>query len=160
MQLYAQPLLNEQAVILSQYDCYSPDFSAGNFSFNSKMHRIFALLESAIRQACSIYSYHILNDGPPHGVEDLLETLKNTVAEIPNYTPGENALAWVYFIAAAESSNAAKRSFFAKRLMGVYERGTFPDVTTAFTVLHQVWGCQIAGKSWKKVLMQMPLAII
>jgi hypothetical protein len=159
IQLYAQPLLKEQVIILSQYDYYSPDLSAGNFSFGAKMHQIFAALESAIKQACTIYSYHILNNGPPDNVQDMLETLKNTVGGIPNHTPGENALAWVYFIAAAESSTASMRTFFAKRLMGIYERGTFSDVTTAFTVLHQVWGFQGTGNSWTKVLMQMPLVM-
>jgi hypothetical protein len=159
MQLYAQPLLKEQIIILSQYDYYSPDLSAGNFSFSSRMHHIFSSLEDAIKQACAIYSYHILHDGPPSNIESLLETLKKTVEGIPNHTPGENALAWVYFIAAAESSTAVKRTFFAKRLMGIYERGHFSDVTSAFTVLHEIWGFQGTGNSWTKVLMQMPLAM-
>lgn len=159
MQLYAKPLLKEQVIILSQYDCCSPDFSAGNFSFGSRMYQIFSSLEDAIKQACTIYSYHILNDGPPSDVEDMLGALKNTVGRIPNYTPGENALAWVYFIAAAESTTAVKRTFFAKRLMGIYERGTFSDVTSAFTVLHQIWRFQETDNSWTKVLMQMPLVM-
>ena len=123
------------------------------------MHEIFASLESAIKQACAIYSYHVANNGPPDNIEDLLETLKNTVGGIPNHTPGENALAWVYFIAAAESSTATKRQFFAKRLMGIYERGTVSDVTTSFNVLHQIWNSQVTGDSWAKVQMQMPLVI-
>ena len=159
IQLYAQPLLDEQTVIRYYSAFYSADLSPGNFSFNSKMHEIFAALENAIKQACAIYSYHVSNDGSPDGIEYMLETLKNSVGGIPNHTPGENALAWVYFIAAAESSTATKRNIFAKRLMGIYERGTFSDVTTSFNVLHQIWNYQVTGDSWTKVLMQMPLVI-
>lgn len=128
----------------------------GGPSFSSRIRLIFESLECAIKQTCSIYSYHVLNDAPPGNVEDMLDCLKDTVQHIPPYSPGENALAWVYFIAAAETSVSAKRTFFSKRLMGIYERGTFVDTTTAFVLLHHIWNWHGAKGSWTKILQQIP----
>ena len=126
-----------------------------NFSPSSNLYIVFAKLENAVKQACAIYSYRTLNDMCPDGIGVLLNVLKETVMGIPSYTPGENSLAWVYFIAAAESSTLGDRTFFAKRLMGIYERGTFEDVTSAFGVLNQIWNLP-EGASWANVLLQMP----
>lgn len=158
--MYAEPLLKEQETILAQYDRPTPGFTIGGSSFTTKIRIIFESLESAIKQTCSIYSYHMSNDSPPVNIEQMLDALKNTVEQIPPYSPGENALAWVYFIAAAETSVLAKRTFFSKRLMGIYERGTFADTTTAFVLLHHIWNCQGTGGSWTTTLSQTPSVFV
>jgi hypothetical protein len=128
-----------------------------NSTRSSNIYESFYALESAIKQACSIYTGHVLSDCPPENVEELLKELRNTVENLPEHLPGENALAWVYFIGAAESSTPFSRNFFAKRLMGIYERGNAADVTTSFHLLHLIWNQQLHGGSWTEVLKQMPL---
>ncbi|UKZ72339.1 uncharacterized protein TrAtP1_013282 [Trichoderma atroviride] len=153
VQLYAEPLLKEQYTILAQYE---PD----DRTFKDRVICIFKSIEEAIKQACNIYSYHVLHDSPPPDIEDILENLKTAAEEIPAYAPGENALAWVYFIAAAESNIPAKRTFFSKRLMGIFERGNFNSTTTAFVMLHHIWNCQEAGDSWTKTLKDSPSVLV
>lgn len=153
VQLYAEPLLKEQYTILAQYE---PD----DRTFKDRIICIFKSTEEAIKQACNIYSYHVLHDSPPPDIEDILDNLKTAAEEIPAYAPGENALAWVYFIAAAESSIPAKRTFFSKRLMGIFERGSFNSTTTAFVMLHHIWNCQEAGDNWTKTLKDTPSVLV
>ncbi|KAL7931453.1 hypothetical protein V8C35DRAFT_282456 [Trichoderma chlorosporum] len=157
LQLYAEPLLKEQYSILAQYDSQTV---SGDDLFKEKIFCIFKSLEEAIKQACYIYSYHVLHDIPPANIEESLDNLKLTVEGIPAYAPGENALAWVYFIAAAESSVPAKRTFFSKKLMGIFERGTFTNTTTAFVMLHHIWNCREMGDSWTKTLKQTPMVLV
>ncbi|KAK6443923.1 hypothetical protein FP744_10000171 [Trichoderma asperellum] len=153
IQLYAEPLLKEQYTILAQYE---PD----DRTFKDRIVCIFQSLEEAIKQACNIYSYHVLHDSPPPDIEEILDNLKTTAEEIPAYAPGENALAWVYFIAAAESCIPAKRTFFSKRLMGIFERGNFNSTTTAFVILHHIWNCQEVGDNWTKTLKDTPSVLV
>jgi hypothetical protein len=116
------------------------------------MLQIFRSLSEAIKQTCCIYYYHMTHDSPPPNVGDLLCKIKVATEHIPAYTPGEHALAWVYFIGAAESSNPNDRTYYTKRLMGVFERGSFNNATTAFLMLHHIWNCQLFGRSWTKTL--------
>lgn len=157
IQLYAEPLLKEQHTILAQYDLQT---ISDDSTFKDRIIRIFQSLEEAVKQACNIYSYHVLHDTPPTNIEEILGNLKTTAEEIPAYAPGENALAWVYFIAAAESSAPAKRTFFSKRLMGIFERGNFNNTTTAFVMLHHIWNCQEMGDNWTKTLKQTPSILV
>jgi hypothetical protein len=121
------------------------------------MYTIFAALESAIKQACALYTYHITMERPPDDIETRMTELKHTTLLIPSHTPGESSLAWVYFIAAAESVSPLHRTFFTRKLMGIYERGSFSDITTSFSVLHQIWNHRSLGGNWTQTLMQMPL---
>lgn len=157
LQLYAEPLLKEQYAILAQHDSQT---ISDDHTFKDRIISIFKSIEEAIKQACNIYSYHILHDAPPANIEETLDNLKITADGIPAYAPGENALAWVYFIAAAESSVSAKRTFFSKKLMGIFERGTFTNTTTAFVMLHHIWNCREMGDNWTKTLKQTPSVLV
>ncbi|KAF3062642.1 hypothetical protein CFAM422_010533 [Trichoderma lentiforme] len=157
LQLYAEPLLKEQYAILAQHDSQT---ISDDHTFKDRIISIFKSIEEAIKQACNIYSYHILHDAPPANIEETLDNLKITADGIPAYAPGENALAWVYFIAAAESSAPAKRTFFSKKLMGIFERGTFTNTTTAFVMLHHIWNCREMGDNWTKTLKQTPSVLV
>lgn len=159
LSLYAEPLLKERETIIQQFDTRK-NFTLGGSSFSSRIRNIFEALESIIKQTCDIYSYHILHDTPPDNIEEMLDLLKFTAEQIPPYSPGENGLAWAYFIAAAETSVPAKRTFFSKRLMGIYERGTFVDTTSAFVLLHHIWTSHEAGDSWTRALQQTPSVFV
>ncbi|KAH8889158.1 hypothetical protein GQ53DRAFT_870080 [Thozetella sp. PMI_491] len=147
---YAKPLTIERVAIHDQH--YFQTLTAATGTFKDKMTQIFKSLSEAVKHACCIYYYHIMNDAPPPDVEDRLNDLKDITQRIPPYAPGENSLAWVYFIAAAESSVSAKRIYFTKRLMGIFDRGNFSDVTPAFVMLHHTWNCNDFGGSWTKIL--------
>lgn len=149
-------MLSGKTVIASTYQApQSPTSSTSIGSLN--ISESFYALESAIKQACSIYTHHVLNDSPPETIEELLKDLKSTTERLPDHLPGENALAWVYFVGAAESSGQLGRNFFARQLMGIYERGDAPDVATASHLLHLIWNQQLDGGSWTELLKQMPL---
>ncbi|KUJ07711.1 uncharacterized protein LY89DRAFT_691450 [Mollisia scopiformis] len=136
-----QPLLTEKPFFLN----------------HNNMYEIFSALESAVKQACAIYTYHTTCGNPPENIEALLKELKDTALLIPSNTPGESGLAWVYFIAAAKSASPLYRTFFARRLMGIHERRSFADVTTAFSVLQQIWDNWETGVKWMSSLSRMPL---
>jgi len=156
IETYAQPMLLGREVIASTHG-KAPNPNSDTSMGSLGIYESFYALETAIKQACSIFTSHILSDKPPEVIEDLLRELRDTVEALPNHLPGENALAWVYFIGAAESSSHFSRNFFAKRLMGIYERGNAADVTTSFHLLHLIWNQQLHGGSWTEVLKQMPL---
>ncbi|RFU73498.1 hypothetical protein TARUN_8751 [Trichoderma arundinaceum] len=147
---YAKPLTIERRTICEQRGCTSLTVSTGTLRDN--LTRIFKSISEAIKYACYIYYYHIMNDTLPPDLEDVLNKLKDTSRHIPPYAPGENSLAWVYFIAAAESSNPTERIYFTKRLMGIFERGSFSNPTPAFVMLHHIWNCHDFGRSWTKSL--------
>jgi hypothetical protein len=159
LQLYAEPLLKERETIHQQFD-QREEFLLGGPSFCSRLRNIFRALGSVIKQTGEIYSYHILNDAPPDNIEDMLDFLKYTAEQIPPYSPGESSLAWPYFVAAAETSVPAKRTFFSKRLMGICERGSFVDTTSALVLLHHIWNSQGAANSWTKALQQTHSAFV
>ena len=163
MQIYAQPLLHEKHTIHSQHNRSLQDSLTSresHTSFRDNIARIFQSLEHAIKHACSIYSYHVLHSTPPPDIDDILDDMRITSEGIPTYAPGEGALAWVYFIAAAESTVPSKRTFFSKRLMGIFERGTFNNSTMVFVMLHSIWNCQETGSDWTETLRRTPSVLV
>lgn len=52
----------------------------------------------------------------------LLDKLQSTVEDISPFSLGENALAWVYFVAAGNSTQTPHRAFFTSRLGELLER--------------------------------------
>ncbi|KAI5461845.1 hypothetical protein BGZ63DRAFT_464380 [Mariannaea sp. PMI_226] len=147
---YAEPLTIERYTIHDQHDFNTLTDTTGNF--RDKMAQIFRSLSEAIKNACCIYYYHIMNDALPPDLEERLSKLQDTTRRIPPYAPGESSLAWVYFIAAAASSVSARRIYFTKQLMGIFERGNFSNVTPAFVMLHHIWNCNDFGGNWTKIL--------
>lgn len=147
---YAKPLTMERHAIREQRSCTSLAVPTGTLREN--LTRIFKSISEAIKHACYIYYYHIMNDTLPPDLDDVLNKLKDATRHIPPYAPGENSLAWVYFIAAAESSLPMKRLYFTKRLMGIVERCSFSNPTPAFVMLHHIWNCHDFGRSWTKFL--------
>ncbi|UKZ79440.1 hypothetical protein TrVFT333_007195 [Trichoderma virens FT-333] len=147
---YAKPLTIERNTIREQRSCTTLTIPTGTLRDN--LTRIFKSISEAIKHACYIYYYHIMNDTLPPDSEDVLNKLKDTTRHIPPYAPGENSLAWVYFIAAAESSLPIERIYFTRRLMGILERGSFSNPTPAFVMLHNIWNCHDVGRSWTKCL--------
>lgn len=147
---YAKPLMTERFAIREQHGCTPLTVPTG--TLRDKLTRIFKSISEAIKYACYIYYYHVMNDILPPDLEDVLVKIKDTARHIPPYAPGENSLAWVYFIAAAESSVPTKRIYFTRQLMGLFERGSFSNPTPAFVMLHHIWNCHDFGRSWTKYL--------
>ncbi|KAL7916717.1 hypothetical protein GGI35DRAFT_433886 [Trichoderma velutinum] len=147
---YAKPLTIERHAIHEQR---GPDpLTVHTGTLRENLTRIFKSISEAIKHTCYIYYYHIMNDTLPPDLEDVLDRLKDTTQNIPPYAPGENSLAWVYFVAAAESSVPTRRIYFTKRLMGILERGSFSNPAPAFAMLHHIWNCHDFGRSWTKYL--------
>ncbi|KKP02181.1 hypothetical protein THAR02_05728 [Trichoderma harzianum] len=147
---YAKPLTIERHVIREQRGSTPLTIPTGTLKDN--LTRIFKSISEAIKYTCYIYYYHIMNDTPPLDIEHVLDKLKDATQHVPPYAPGENSLAWVYFVAAAESSVPIRRLYFTKRLMGLLERGSFSNPTVAFVILHHIWNCHDFDKSWTKHL--------
>ncbi|KAH8820698.1 hypothetical protein F5884DRAFT_745045 [Xylogone sp. PMI_703] len=113
--------------------------SSGNLTHpplsHSKLYDIFAILESATAQACSIYSYK----GSPSSAENagtstteldlLLDNLQSTTTDIPPYAPGENSLAWVYSIALSRSTLPKHCAFFNSRLAELLRRIGYQNIS-------------------------------
>jgi hypothetical protein len=147
---YAKPLTTERIAIRVQQGC--TPLTAPTGTLRDNLTQIFKSISEAIKYACYIYYYHIMNDTLPPDLEEVLLKLKDTTRRIPPYAPGEDSLAWVYFIAAAESSVPTERLYFTRRLMGLFERGNFSNPTPASVMLHHIWNCHDSGRSWTKYL--------
>ncbi|EHK49310.1 hypothetical protein TRIATDRAFT_92385 [Trichoderma atroviride IMI 206040] len=83
-------------------------------SLNQKdLFEIFSAIESAVSQACHIYTIPTSStpieisspdsDSSYDDLNKLLDRLQATVVKIPPYALGENSLTWVYFIAASRN---------------------------------------------------------
>ena len=159
MSLFIQPLLGYHASAPSP-----PNFShknPSNLVYKHSLplsikHDIFVCLESAVRQGCKLYSRRVLDKGASVSALPMLDHLKTTVEKIPEYTHGEHSLAWVCFVAAAESSTADHRFFFADRLEAIYKRAGIDNISYSLGMLHKIWEAQSQGRSWEEQLKPMP----
>ena len=153
MALFVQPLFRGQnaAGLLSKQ---AKPRTRGNGSATvTKLRPIFNRLEVAVRQACGIYTQHIFQTSSMEQTNLLLEQLKTTVEGIPIYCPGEQALAWVYFVAAAESKLEEHRNFFVVKLRELFDRIPFPDTAQTFAMLDCIWNNPFLASTWTKVPM-------
>lgn len=98
----------------------------------------FEHLDSAVIQACDLHKQQA-SSKEGQRVESMLEILKATVSKIPNNTPGEHALAWIYFVAATKSRSDEHRSFFSVSLANLYKRLGFGNISSSFELLHRSW---------------------
>jgi hypothetical protein len=113
-----------------------------------KLSHIFANLESAMVQACSIYqswpsprfarSTPVPNDST-NELDRLLDNLQSTVSNIPPFTPGENTLVWVYTIAASQSSIPKHCAFFSSRLAELLDRIGHQDISGYLAGISVTW---------------------
>ncbi|KAJ9648153.1 hypothetical protein H2201_002307 [Coniosporium apollinis] len=111
-----------------------------------------SMLINCFSQASSIYVCRALS-GPSAPLSGpAIEQLKATVEAIPPGSAGEHLLAWVFFVAAAESSSAEHRQFFKKRLKGLYDHGCsgFGNIWPALVLLENMW--QRSDQSWTSML--------
>lgn len=153
MELFVQPLLWKRNTTKLLSKKVKPAATGRESSTISTVRTIFDRLELAVRQACGIYTRHLLQNTTPEETTFSLEKLKDTVEVIPSYCPGEQTLAWVYFVAAAESTLKVHRRFFTTKLRELYERTNFVDNEQSFTMLDRIWDNQFPASMWTKVPM-------
>ncbi|KAK4062478.1 transcriptional regulator family: Fungal Specific TF [Trichoderma aggressivum f. europaeum] len=102
-------------------------------SLNQKdLFEVFSSMESAVAQACHIYSLPTTSspfessgsdsDSSSDDFNKLLDKLQITVRKIPPYSLGENSLTWVYFVAASRSRRIDHNAFFVARLAELLQR--------------------------------------
>jgi len=108
-----------------------------------KMCDIFASIESAMAQACSIYNLRpslnperVLGSSTSSSeMDNLLDSLRSTVNGVPPFAPGENTLVWVYSVAASRSTNPEHSAFFTSRLAELLRRIGHQDISGYFSAL-------------------------
>ncbi|KAE9370972.1 hypothetical protein N431DRAFT_485060 [Stipitochalara longipes BDJ] len=109
-----------------------------------KMCDIFASIENATAQACSVYNLRPALDhhesiprsnASSSEIDILLDTLRTTVNNVPPFTPGENSLVWVYSIAASRSSRPEHCAFFTSRLAELLRRIGHQDISGYLSAL-------------------------
>lgn len=102
-------------------------------SLNQKdLFEIFSAIESAVAQACHIYtlptssspleSGNTDSDSSSDELNKLLDRLQATVVKVPPYALGENSLTWVYFTAASRSKRIDHSAFFVARFAELLQR--------------------------------------
>ncbi|KJZ80485.1 hypothetical protein HIM_00335 [Hirsutella minnesotensis 3608] len=116
MELCARPILPRQDHV--RHDAGFDAHSLGAYT-PEQMSRVFSASEVAVKIACMMHANRLMF-GAAANANGLVEDLRVIVGEIPPGAPTEMSLAWVYFVAAAESLTASDRNFFARRLMRLY----------------------------------------
>lgn len=111
------------------------------------------LIQSAYNQACHLYLHRAINNVPMEKTAALVQQLEETIEHVPEGSPGEHGLVWVYFIAAAESSTQRHRNFFRDRLLHIYNRIGFSNILRSFKILDGIW--QDSNSKWTNVIMQL-----
>lgn len=102
-------------------------------SLNQKdLSEIFSSLESAMAQACHIYTLPTTSsplessgsdsESTSDDVNRLLDRLQVTVRKIPPFALGENSLTWVFFVAASRSRRIDHSAFFVARFAELLQR--------------------------------------
>lgn len=85
--------------------------------------------------------------------------LKTLVTGLPPF-PGDHALIWVYFVAAAETDVMENRLFLIERLVGLFNLVHAVNITTAISGLEFLWNHSEIGLDWAHYLPKMPLSLI
>jgi hypothetical protein len=109
-----------------------------------KVCDIFASIEGAMAQACSIYNLRPSLDPRERIVGSstfssemniLLDSLRSTVNGVPPFAPGENTLVWVYSVAASRSTRPEHCAFFTSRLAELLRRIGHQDISGYLSAL-------------------------
>ncbi|KAL7929220.1 hypothetical protein V8C35DRAFT_201013 [Trichoderma chlorosporum] len=96
------------------------------------LYEVFSSLESAMAQACHIYTLPTTSsplesngsdsESSSDDLNRLLDKLQITVRKIPPFSLGENSLTWVYFVAALRSRRIDHSAFFVARFAELLQR--------------------------------------
>ncbi|PTB67750.1 hypothetical protein BBK36DRAFT_1168125 [Trichoderma citrinoviride] len=96
------------------------------------LYEVFSAIESAVAQACHIYSLPTASsplessgsesESSSDDSDALLDRLQVTVRKIPPYALGENSLTWVYYVAASRARRIDHSAFFVARFAELLQR--------------------------------------
>ena len=156
-QLFTPPLLDMSQGLetlkgdLSTYTDHLFQFPTTPSTPASISHSI-SIIQTAIHITRTIYLQQALHDVPPSALSGSLELLRQTVLPITVDTPGMHTLVWVYFVAAASTSESRHRMFFADRLVEVWGRTRMGSIVVALQRLERIWEVQRESGGWVRNL--------
>ncbi|KAL3465838.1 hypothetical protein BJX64DRAFT_251997 [Aspergillus heterothallicus] len=101
--------------------------------------RVFTLIQSAVTQACTLYTLSFTDSGQESSLSEiniLLDGIKSTASQVPEYALGENSLVWVYSTAMSKSTQPDHQAFFTSRLAELLRRLGYDDIREALSSTH------------------------
>ncbi|KAF9889609.1 hypothetical protein FE257_007117 [Aspergillus nanangensis] len=157
-QLLGLPMLGETQGIdalqlpIEQY----LDWTVYDLPPESQHHRVLSLSRLAFMKASQIYLGRATIDQDQWAH---LESLKEIVNQVDPDEPGAHALVWVCFMAAADSTDPEHRRFFTDRLIRVYAKTRFRNISAAIDSLPALWSLQGSGR-WTEELIRLSPTLV
>ncbi|KAI1418131.1 fungal-specific transcription factor domain-containing protein [Hypoxylon sp. FL1857] len=115
----------------------------------------FPIFEEVYHLASEIYTMRMestdSSDNIEHDVEDRLQRIRSLCEKLGPTAPGGHAIAWPIFVAAAESSSADDRAYFATMLRRIWERTGYANLSRGLEVLPKLWA-QRGRRSWTSAM--------
>ena len=157
-QFLGQPLLGEHQGIHAlrlPLDRYL-DWTFYDQPLESKHNHVLHLSRLAFIKASQIYLGRATTN---QNQWQLLESIKQLVAQVDPNEVGSHALVWVCFIAAADSTDAEHRRFFTDRMNCVFAKTKFRNILAAVELLPAIWAQQGSGR-WTEELIRLSPSLI
>ena len=158
-QFLGQPLLGEgQGLDLLRHplDNYL-DWMCYDLPAESRYNRTLQLFRQAFIKATEIYIGRATTN---QNQWELLESLKQLVSQVDPDEPGVHALVWVFFIAAADSTDPEHRRYFTDRMNSVFARTRFRNIPATVESLPAIWSQQGTERWTEHVFRLIPTLIM
>jgi hypothetical protein len=117
------------------------------------------IYRAAIDIARRIYSMHFQVISDLATMEFMVHSLRTLTEPLQHDTPGMHALVWSYFIAAASTQDSENQSYFAGRLLQVYDKTHMHNIIVAIERLEEMWLQGQNGWTTRFPMMRPVLAI-
>lgn len=127
-----------------------------NLPRDSEHNHLIQVSKLAFIKASEIYLGRVASDQDQW---ELLESLKQLVAQIEPDQMGSHALVWVCFIGAADSTDPEHRRFFVERMNQIFVRTKFQNISAGLRSLPAIWS-QKGSARWTQNLTQLAPSLV
>lgn len=162
-QLFTPPLLDlsqGRKTFEKDLNFYFDFILSRTYSDDPSIAQSTTIFRESIRRARNIYMRQAQSSYQPGQLYEDIEQLRLLVLPIHPDSPGMHTLPWVYFIAAASSTNQDHKDFFASRLKQVYEKTRMNNIIVALERLELIWLLQPNGAWARNPSLVNPVLII
>jgi hypothetical protein len=160
-QLFTPPMLGQKPAACATLGDLDPyiDFLTCGQTGSSELLSWVPIYRAAIDIARRIYSMHFQAVSDLATMEFMVHSLRTLTEPLQHDTPGMHALVWSYFIAAASTQDSENQSYFARRLLQVYDKTHMHNIIVAIERLEEMWLQGQNGWTTRFPMMRPVLAI-
>jgi hypothetical protein len=160
-QLFTPPMLGQEPAPCASNEDLDPyiGFLTCGQTGSPELLTWVPLYKAAIEIARKIYSLHFHPVPDLGSMELMVHSLRALTEPLQQDTPGMHVLVWVYFVAAASTRDPGNQSYFAGKLLQVYNNTHMHNIIVAVERLEELWLQRKNGLTTGFSMMRPVLAI-